>query len=89
MSSSMKTSLVCDAFTMAIWQRQPKTGLIVHLDQGAQYTSQDYRHLMKTHGFIGSMSKKGCQGNAEAESFFGSLKQDRVHWRNYSTRLSA
>ena len=74
---------------MAIWQRQPKTGLIVHLDQGAQYTSQDYRHLMKTHGFIGSMSKKGCQGNAEAESFFGSLKQDRVHWRNYSTRLSA
>jgi transposase InsO family protein len=38
MSSRMKASLVCDALTMAIWQRQPKAGLIVHSDQGVQYT---------------------------------------------------
>ena len=35
----MKAQLVCDALTMAIWQRQPKAGLIVHSDQGVQYAS--------------------------------------------------
>jgi transposase InsO family protein len=75
---------------MAIWQRQPKAGLIVHSDQGVQYASKAYRRLIKTHGFVGSMSKRGCcWDNAVAESFFGSLKQERVHWRNYSTRFSA
>jgi putative transposase len=90
MRSRMKASLVCDAFTMAIWQRQPKAGLIVHSDQGVQYASKAYRHLIKTHGFVGSMSKRGCcWDNAVAEIFFGSLKQERVHWRNYATGFSA
>jgi transposase InsO family protein len=90
MSSRMKTSLVCDALTMAIWQRQPRAGLIVYSDQGVQYSSKAYRRLIKTNGFIGSMSKKGCcWDNAVAESFFGSLKQERVHWRNHSTRSCA
>jgi putative transposase len=90
MGSRMKAQLVCDALTMAIWQRQPKAGLIVHSDQGVQYASHQYRRLLKTHGFIGSMSKKGCcWDNAVAESFFGSLKQERVHWRNYQTRYAA
>ena len=45
---------------------------------------------MKAHGFVGSMSRKGdCWDNAVAESFFGSLKQERVHWRNYQTRIDA
>ena len=90
MGSRMKAQLVCDALTMAIWQRQPKAGLIVHSDQGVQYASHQYRRLLKTHGFIGSMSKKGCcWDNAVAESFFGSLKQERVNWRNYQTRYEA
>ena len=64
--------------------------LIVHSDQGVQYASKAYRRLIKTHSFIGSISKKGCcWDNAVAESFFGSLKQERVHWRNYSTRSCA
>ena len=75
---------------MAIWQRKPKAGLIVHSDQGVQYASHQYRRLLKQHGFVGSMSKKGCcWDNAVAESFFGSLKQERVHWRNYRTRYEA
>ena len=46
--------------------------------------------LLKLHGFIGSMSRKGnCWDNAAVESFFGSLKQERVHWRNYQTRYEA
>jgi putative transposase len=60
MSSGMKASLVCDALTMAIWQRQLKAGLIVHSDLGVQYASKAYHRLVKTHDFVGSMSKKGC-----------------------------
>ena len=90
MGSRMKAQLVCDALTMAIWQRQPEAGLIVHSDQGVQYASHQYRRLLKNHNFIGSMSKKGCcWDNAVAESFFGSLKQERIHWRNYETRYAA
>ncbi|OUR63588.1 transposase [Colwellia sp. 39_35_sub15_T18] len=90
MGSRMKAQLVCDALTMAIWQRSPDKGLIVHSDQGVQYASHQYRQLLKGNGFIGSMSKKGCcWDNAVAESFFGSLKQERVHWRNYETRYEA
>ena len=86
----MKASLACDAFTMAIWQRQPKAGLIVHSDQCVQYASNAYRRIINTHGYIGSISKKGCcWDNAMAQSFFGSLKQEQVHWRNDSTRFSA
>jgi len=90
MGSRMKAQLVCDALTMAIWQRKPEAGLIVHSDQGVQYASHQYRKLLSSHGFIGSMSKKGCcWDNAVAESFFGSLKQERVQWRNYQTRYDA
>ncbi len=89
-SSRMKAQLVCDALRMAVWQRRPGTGLVVHSDRGSQYASRDYRRLLKAHGFVGSMSRKGdCWDNAVAESFFGTLKQERVHWRNYQTRLEA
>jgi len=90
MGTRMKAQLVCDALTMAMWQRKPKAGLIVHSDQGVQYASHQYRRILRLHGFVGSMSKKGCcWDNAVAESFFGSLKQERVHWSNYQTRYAA
>lgn len=90
MSSRMKASLACDALRMAIWQRKPQAGLIVHSDRGSQYASKDYKRLLKIHGCIGSMSRKGnCWDNAVAESFFGSLKQERVQWRHYQTRYEA
>lgn len=90
MSARMKAALVCDALQMAIWQRQPQAGLIVHSDRGSQYASKQYRSLLKIHGFIGSMSRIGdCFDNAVAESFFGSLKQERIHWKHYQTRHEA
>ncbi len=90
MSSRMKAQLVCDALRMAIWRRRPKAGLIHHSDRGSQYASKDFRRLLKTHGYQGSMSRKGdCWDNAVAESFFGSLKQERVQWRHYQTRYEA
>jgi len=90
MGSRMTAQLVCDALRMVIWQRRPKAGLIVHSDRGSQYASNAYRRLLKAHDFVGSMSRKGnCWDNAVAESFFGSLKQERVQWRNYQTRNEA
>jgi putative transposase len=80
MSSRMKAQLVVDVLRMAIWQRKPKAGLIMHTDRGSQYASHQYRSLLSAHGRKGSMSRKGdCWDNAVAESFFGSLKQERVH----------
>lgn len=90
MSSRMTTSLVCDALKMAIWQRKPNRGLIVHSDRGSQYASHEYRRLLKTYGCVGSMSRKAnCWDNAVAESFFGSLKQELVQWKHYQTRYEA
>jgi putative transposase len=90
MSSRMKARLVCDALQMAIWRRQPSAGLIHHSDRGSQYASKAFRRLLKGHGIAGSMSRKGdCWDNAVVESFFGSLKQERVQWRNYQSRYEA
>lgn len=90
MSPRMKTSLVCDALRMAIWQRRPKPGLIVHSDRGSQYASHSYRQLLHLHKCVGSMSRKGnCWDNSVAESFFRHLKQERVQWQSYQTRLEA
>lgn len=90
MSSRMTAQLVCDALTMAIWNRQPSAGLIHHSDRGSQYASNAFCKLLKDHQFTGSMSRKGnCWDNAVVESFFGSLKQERVHWRHYQTRYEA
>jgi putative transposase len=90
MNPRMRASLVCDALRMAIWQRKPKPGLIVHSDRGSQYASHAYRQLLKIYGCVGSMSRKGnCWDNAVAESFFGHLKQERVQWQCYQTRAEA
>lgn len=69
MGSKMTANLVCDALKMAIWQRKPKRGLIVHSDRESQYASYDYRKLLQMYGCIGSMSRKGnCWDNTVAES---------------------
>lgn len=86
----MKADLVCDALKMAIWQRKPKRGLVVHSDRGSPYASHDYRTLLNLYGCVGSMSRKGnCWDNSVAESFFGSLKQKQVQWCHYQTRYEA
>ena len=90
MSSRMKAQLVCDALKMAIWQRRPKPGLVHHSDRGSQYASKAFRGLLNAHDIKGSMSRKGdCWDNSVVESFFGSLKQERVQWRSYQTRYEA
>ena len=91
MGRRLSSTLVCDALQMALWRRRPPKGqLIHHSDRGVQYASHAFRKLLKAHGIDGSMSRKGdCWDNAVVESFFGSLKSERVHWRNYQTREEA
>ena len=91
MNRRLKSTLVCDALQIALWGRRPTKGqLIHHSDRGVQYASRAFRKLLRRHGVEGSMSRKGdCWDNAVVESFFGSLKSERVHWRSYQNRDEA
>ncbi len=90
MKSSPKADLVIDALLMAVWRRRPKEKVLVHSDQGIQYTSSDWRSFLNEHNLEASMSRKGnCHDNAVAESFFSLLKKDRVRRKIYSTRAEA
>ncbi|MFQ5929583.1 MAG: IS3 family transposase [Acidobacteriota bacterium] len=82
--------LVSEALVMAMEQRQPSAGLVHHSDQGIQYSSGLYLHLLQRHQVVRSMSRKGnCYDNAVVESFFSSLKNELVHGRDYHTREEA
>jgi transposase InsO family protein len=90
MSARMTSDLVLDALHMAIRERKPAVGLIHHSDRGSQYTGTPYQELLKSHQFKVSMSGTGnCYDNAPTESFFGSLKMERVHHVVYETRAQA
>lgn len=91
MGRRLSSTLVCDTLQMALWRRRPPKGqLIHHSDRGVQYASRVFRNLLQDHGIEGSMNRKGdCWDNAVVESFFGSLKSERVHWRSYQTRGEA
>ena len=89
-SKRMTSDLVSKALAMAQGQRSVSKGVIVHSDRGSQYTSKEYRLLLNKYGYIGSMSRKGnCWDNAVAESFFRSLKEEIIRWRNYASYAEA
>ena len=86
----MTTDIVLDALTMAWFRRQPAAGLIHHSDRGSQYASHAFQGRLAEYGMVCSMSRKGnCWDNAPAESFFNSLKNERVHGTRYPTREGA
>lgn len=90
MAPTMPASLVCTALQMAIAQRQPAAGLIVHSDRGSQYASAEYQALLKRHELVCSMSRKGnCWDNAVMERFFLNLKMERVWRRDYANQGEA
>ncbi|WP_153163063.1 DDE-type integrase/transposase/recombinase, partial [Zoogloea sp. 1C4] len=87
---NMPAELVCSALQMAITQRQPPAGLIVHSDRGSQYASEAHRALLSRHGLTGSMSRKGnCWDNAVMERFFLNLKRERVWQNDYANHAEA
>ena len=90
MKDRMKTDLVQDALTMAWFKRKPAPGVMHHSDRGSQYASHAYQQQLEKYGMKCSMSRKGnCWDNAPTESFFNSLKNERVHGTNYATRDEA
>jgi len=75
---------------MAVWRRKPQGKVLVHSDQGAQFTSMDWALFLKHHTLEHSMSRRGnCQDNAVAKSFFNLLKRGRIRRRAYKTRADA
>ena len=90
MSVSMTAQLVGDALLMALWRRGKPDELLHHSDQGSQYTSEDFQRLLRDHGIVCSMSRRGdCWDNAAMESFFSSLKTERTSRKRYATRDEA
>lgn len=89
-SNRMKRELAIRALDMAVALRQPPMGYIHHTDRGSQYCSGKYQKRLSKHGFKVSMSGKGnCYDNAMVETFFKSLKAERI-WRNrWETRRQA
>ena len=87
MKPTLARELVIDALLMAIWRRKPAREVIVHSDQGSQYGSDDWQRFCTAHHLLPSMSRRGnCWDNAVAESFFSSLKKERIRKRVYKTR---
>ena len=75
---------------MAVWRRKPKHRVLIHSDQGSQFTSMDWAAFIRAHNLEHSMSRRGnCHDNAVAESFFNLLKRERIRRRTYKTREEA
>ena len=90
MRERMTKGLVIDALRMAWFRRRPAAGLIHHSDRGSQFCSHDFQKQLIAYGMLASMSRKGnCWDNAPSESFFNSLKNERVHGTRYETRDAA
>lgn len=98
MQSRQTTDAVLQALHMAVWRRKPKQRVLIHSDQGAQFTSMDWAAFLRAHNLEHSMSRRGnCHDNpvlsevegAVVESFFSSLKRERIRCRTYKTREEA
>lgn len=86
----MSADIVTDALTMAWFRRKPGAGVLFHSDRGSQYASDVMTARLSEYGMTASMSRKGvCWDNAPTESFFNSLKNERVHGTTYATRADA
>lgn len=84
------TDLVLQALLAAVWRRKPSPGLLLHSDQGTQFTSEDWQSFLREHDIVCSMSRRGnCHDNAAMESFFQLLKRERIKRRIYSNHDEA
>lgn len=90
MRETLHAGIAVEALRMAIQRQRPAPGLIQHSDRGVQYAADAYRQILAAAGITPSMSRKGnCLDNAPMESFFHTLKVERVHHRVYATRDDA
>ena len=86
----MSRDLVIKSVMMVVMRHQPLNKVILHSEQGSQYTSDDYQAFLKANNLTSSMSRRGhCLDNAVAESFFHFLKTECVYQEQYKTRDEA
>lgn len=77
-------------WNLVVWGRKPKNKVIIHSDQGSQFTSHEWRAFLDKHNLEASMSRRrNCYDNAVAESFFQLLKRERIRRKTYATRKCA
>jgi transposase InsO family protein len=89
-SARLQGDLVLEALRMALGRRTLSPDLIHHSNRGSQYASHEFQNLLRDKGMECSMSGAGnCYDNAVAESFFATLKRERVYWVQYQTRAEA
>jgi len=90
LQSRQTTDVVLQALLMAVWRRKPQAKVLIHSDQGSQFTSMDWAAFLKHHNLEHSMSRRGnCHDNAVAESFFNLLKRERIRRKTYRNRDEA
>lgn len=90
MDDNYQTELIEKAIRMAVRNYNIKRGAIFHSDRGSNYTSSGFAGTLRSFGIRQSVGRTGsCYDNAMAESFFGTLKNERVHRVIYSTRKVA
>ncbi len=78
-----------NAVLMAVRTRRPR-GTVIHSDQGTQFGNDAWRRFCRSNHLEPSMSRKGnCWDNAVVESFFGSLKKERIKKQIYKNRSLA
>ena len=67
---------------------QAGTGLVLHSDQGSQFTGGDWEAFLIAHGVVCSMTRRGsCHGDADAESVFQPIKREQIRRKFNLTRL--
>lgn len=87
MKAEMTAQLVTDALMMAVWRRGKPEAVMHHSDRGSQYTSEQFQQLLIELGVTCSMSRSGnVWDNSAMESFFSSLKTERLARRTFRTR---
>jgi len=86
----MKSALVTQTLLAAVWRRKPKKQVLIHSDQGTQFTDYEWSDFLTEHNLKTSMSRRGnCHDNAVAESLFQLLKRERIKRKIYTTRERA
>jgi len=90
MKSTLAKEIVLDALLMAVWRRSPSDEVIIHSDQGSQFGSDEWNRFCEEHKLAPSMSRRGnCYDNAAVESFFSTLKKEKIRRHIFTTREKA
>lgn len=90
LDDNFKTQLIEKAIEMATLTHEIADGAVFHSDRGSNYTSRKFAEVLHSHGLRQSVGRTGtCFDNSLAESFFATLKNERIHRTQYPTREHA